>query len=193
MHKNTIPFLFVLLIFLSACQSRRDRTQDIATIDTKISELAEAQEIYKNIDLEEAEEISSTIMEQIKYIQKNYTDTMSKADALLLTNYKNAAKRVKNNKQTKMYIDKELLRAHIQLTNLKSAMIEGATEDKNGKVIDDQYLDHALKEELGYTNQLIQQIGFLKDNCQVAKEQYLDMKPKVGAIIVTLQQKAKHQ
>jgi len=152
-------------------------------------EVNEAEEVFKNTDIATTKAHFKAIMDDIKFVQKNYTDTMPKDEAMFLTSYKNVAKLVKNLEEKEKKISLEIIRTRAQLANLKTAIISKATEDKSGQSIDDNYIDKAIKEEVLYVKQVVDQITYLKDNCDIVMDKYPKMKPQADKIITTLQLK----
>lgn len=188
--KNTrIVLLLLVTVLIISCNTRKDRSEDIQLIDQKMVEVNEAEEVFKNTDIATTKAHFKAIMDDIKFVQKNYTDTMPKDEAMFLTSYKNVAKLVKNLEEKEKKISLEIIRTRAQLANLKTAIISKATEDKSGQSIDDNYIDKAIKEEVLYVKQVVDQITYLKDNCDIVMDKYPKMKPQADKIITTLQLK----
>ena len=190
--KYTRITLFLLLsVLVFSCNKRKDRTADLKAIDQKIATVQEAQKTFENTDILATKEASTTILDQIKFVQANCKDTLTKEEAFFLTSYKNVAKLVKNLGHTEKSIRLEIPHTLEQMTQLKKAITAGATQDKQGNEIDDEYLDGALKEEFLYADQLVNQINQLNKNCSIVLEKFPEMKPQADKIVSTLEQNMK--
>ena len=189
MKHTSIALFYLFSLFLFSCTQRKDRTEDVKTIEQQLTAVDEAEKVFHNTDFSSTIAINKTVMDDIHFIQQNYKDTMSKEEAMFLTHYKNVAKLVKNLEKKQKKTELEIQHTKDQLNNLKSAMMEHATEDKKGNEINDDYLDNALKEETLYSKQLINQITHMKDNCGIVKEKYPEMKPRIDSLIASLQLK----
>lgn len=191
MKKNPLILLVLLLFGISSCNSSYNK-EDVSKIDELLNKIDESEKKYKETDRETALAHYDDIMSLIGYV-KNYKDTLTHDEGMFFTRYKNVAKRVKTLSQKSARIETEIDHTRIQLQDLRETIVSGATTNKNGKVIDADFIKRAISEETLYANELIANIGFLEDNVNHIKEYYPKMKPEADSLIVVLEDKLKNK
>lgn len=124
-----IAILCLIAISFSNC-TNQERIKRIARIDSLENIITATSEIFDSIDWEIIENQSIITRENIDYIHRYYTDTMSKEEAEILTNYYNANKGYAKLMALKIQNAEEIKYSKEQLENLKTDVNNGLIDIK---------------------------------------------------------------
>lgn len=156
-------FLFCIATLIS-CSSKINTSAEVSKLDSLLTEVTTAENVYKSeIQHEEIHWRLDSMSNVLKFIESNYEGEMAKENAMLVARYNDTKGIVKKYKNRAPQIRKEIDRTKMQLSNFKQALQAGATKDKNGNVIDKEYVSKQMRKETEAAEYLVKSIMELKE------------------------------
>lgn len=177
-------FLVGAIALMISCSSRQDRSAELNTIETLLTELEQVPERLESADIRSIQETVNTIKGDLKELQNGYHGTMATKDAFNMDKYKDISKVYKRYDFAKM--DRELKLSTKQLENLKELINSEATQDKAGNVIDDNYITKAFNTEKTYAEGLIKASHEIGEKKTSFYERFNKMKPYVDSLLMEM-------
>ena len=166
---------FVAILFcvatLFSCSDKIHNASEVTKLDSLLVEVNKAEETFlSEIDHREINWRLDSL-KKVMQIVEDFQGEISKEDAKLVAIYYDTRGIVKKYKNRSPQIRKEIKRTKVQLSNFKLALNSNATHDKNGNVIDKEYISEQMKKETEAAEFLVKSIMELKERSVRFKEE----------------------
>lgn len=163
----------------SACGGPADYSREVAVIDSLITGIETLEPDFRAIDKDALQAMVDTAMGHVEYIQRNYEGSMRDDLALLVDRYRSLRKLLPDLGKRYNRALTEIDSSKIQLSNLKEAMLKGATTDANGRKMDDDYYAKAMAEEKRMAESLLSELKVMTERSHTLKARFDSLMPKV--------------
>ena len=162
-YKNSFLFIAMMtaaLSILSSC-GKKNYSRQIQQIDSLLSDLQQIAVQYNSLDFRRLSAQFDSVNQHLEYVQKNYVGYQREDMAKVFSDYRQVKKLIPDLASAQSKITTEINTDLEQLTNLKQAMIEGASHDAAGNKITEEYMDKAFRDETKAANDLMAQLNLL--------------------------------
>lgn len=171
-----------LILFTQSCTSSAERyAAEISGIDSTMVSIDSAVAVFGTINEQEVSAALAKMNDQLRASQMRL-DAMSEVDsatAYLFAEYTRARRLVKDFPKRMRTLPGELERTRLQLTGLKEALVQGASEDAIGNKITPEYVKTQYTTEVGMARGLCEELINTEAYSRQGMAMYKDLEPKV--------------
>lgn len=179
MKNLSISFLFFSLCYLFSCAPSVDSGK-VKEIDEQLNEVEKTIEAFNAVDTSLLFENYNTLVNNVRYIQKNYADTISLSTAQFLSRYYRMRKLVEDYASYDT-IEEELQTSKKQMQDLKYDYVNNVLKDKK--------FDEYFSIERNNFFKLQEKTQSMINDWQKFQKKYAEYNPKVDSIVNSLQRK----
>lgn len=176
-----IPFVFLALIFLSACQ-RTEYTAEIRQIDSLVIVLDTMRNIHRRIDTTGYEQAMEAYAERMAAVGKLYSergDTMNYEVGMMMAEYRELKKPLEKFKRKYAEVATELDFSRTQLLDLK--------HDLEHNLLDTNIVNKMLRSESEAVEKIVAETNELQTSHQITLKKTESMEPAVDSLIQALE------
>jgi len=170
---SIIFFGIIILLFSNSCKN--SHTKEIATLDSLMQVVANAENSLLEIDSVKIQKYADEIMETLHKFKEETKTPPSAEDAELLLNYRTSAKSFYAFNKNRKYLNEELFLSIQQLSNLK--------KDLQKNLISEEKAFEYYKTEVMETRKLLDLISMNIKSTQAEIENCQALKPKIDSLI----------
>lgn len=182
MHKKSAVFISIIItLVFSACSSADKYKADIEQLNS-LSHLLDSSALkLLMIDTVKISTVESQLKANLDSVEQNNTDTISREQALLLSEYSSSRNVFEKIKQEYVKLSSEIKRSKPQILNLVHDLTKGRLEEEQAA----KY----VKEEKSIAEALIQSVDVLVGVTKETLEKFETNDPKVEELIETIKAK----
>jgi hypothetical protein len=171
-----------LAVFTQSCTSSAERyAAEISGIDSTLASIDSAVAVFGAINEAEVSAALTKMNDQLRASQMRL-DQMAEVDsatAYLFAEYTRARRMVKDFPKRMRTLPGELERTRLQLTGVKEALVQGASEDAIGNKITPEYVKTQYTTEVDMARGLCEELINTEAYARQGMAMYKDFEPKV--------------
>lgn len=182
--RSVVLFAFAVaaLAFTQSCTSSAERyAAEISGIDSTLASIDSAVAVFGTINEQEVSAALTKMNDQLRASQMRL-DQMAEVDsatAYLFAEYTRARRMVKDFPKRMRTLPGEVERTRLQLTGLKEALINGASEDAIGNKITPEYVNTQYTTEVELARGLCEELINTEAYSRQGMAMFNDLEPKV--------------
>lgn len=175
----SIPFLCFSLCFMFSCKPSVNSEQ-VVKIDAQIDEVEKTLEEFRAVDTASLLRNYRNLIDNVRYIQKNYTDTISLKTAQFLSRYYRMRKLIED------YGDYASIEEEIEIS---IEQLEDLKYDYVNNVLSETKFNDYFTIEINNYFKLQERVQNMINNSEEFNKKFTEYNPKVDSIVKRIQSK----